>query len=58
MKKFLIFACFVTLFGCKNSNTNDQNAIYADETVLIVNYQLENMTLEQHADLGLSLIHI
>lgn len=52
MKKFLIFSCFVILFGCKNSNTNDQNSIYADETVLIVNYQLENMTLEQHAELG------
>ena len=40
------------LMGCKNSNTNDQTSIYADETVLIVNYQLENMTLEEHAELG------
>ena len=40
------------LMGCKNSNTNNQTSIYADETVLIVNYQLENMTLEEHAELG------
>ena len=52
MKKFLIFCCFIMLMGCKNSNTNDQTSIYADETVLIVNYQLENMTLEEHAELG------
>ena len=52
MKKFLIFTCFIMLMGCKNSNTNDQTSIYADETVLIVNYQLENMTLEEHAELG------
>ena len=52
MKKFLIFTCFIMLMGCKNSNTNDQASIYADETVLIVNYQLENMTLEEHAELG------
>ena len=52
MKKFLIFSCFIMLMGCKNSNTNEQTSIYADETVLIVNYQLENMTLEEHAELG------
>ena len=40
------------LLGCKNSNTNDQTSIHADETVLVVNYQLENMTLEEHAELG------
>ena len=27
-------------------------SIFSDETVLIVNYQLENMTLEEHAELG------
>jgi len=52
MKKNLIFLCFIMLLGCKNSNTGEQTSIYADETVLIVNYQLENMTLEQHAELG------
>ena len=52
MKNFLIFSCFIMLLGCKNSNTNDQTSIHADETVLVVNYQLENMTLEEHAKLG------
>ena len=52
MKKFLILSCFIMLMGCKNPNTNDQSSIHADETVLIVNYQLENMTLEEHAELG------
>jgi len=52
MKKFLIFSFFIMLMACKNSKTNDQKSIYADETVLVVNYQLENMTLQEHAELG------
>ena len=55
MKKFLVFSCLIMLLGCKNSNTKDQTSIHADETVLIVNYQLENMTLEEHAELGSAL---
>ena len=51
MKKILLFTCLFSIFGCKN--TNDKNtSIYANETVLVVNYQLENMTLEEHAELG------
>ena len=52
MKKILIFFCLFIILGCKNSKSDDQASIYADETVLIVNYQLENMTIEEHAELG------
>ena len=52
MKKILILACIVSLFSCKNSTSNDETSIYADETVLIVNYQIENMTMDEHAELG------
>ena len=51
MKKILLFTCFFSIFGCKNTNDNN-TTIYANETVLVVNYQLENMTLEEHAELG------
>ena len=51
MKKILLFTCLFSIFGCKNTNDNNTN-IYANETVLVVNYQLENMTLEEHAELG------
>jgi len=40
------------LFGCNQSSSDDQKSIYDDETVLIVNYELENMTLDEHATLG------
>jgi len=40
------------LFGCNQSSSDDQKSIYDDETVLIVNYELENMTLDEHAALG------
>ena len=43
MKKILILACIVSLYSCNNSSKNDETSIYADETVLIVNYQIENM---------------
>ena len=52
MKKFLILACIISLFSCKNSTSNDETSIYADETVLIVNYQIENMSMEEHSELG------
>ena len=51
MKKILLFTCLLSIFGCKNTNDNN-TSIYANETVLVVNYQLENMTLEEHAELG------
>ncbi len=51
MKKILVFTCLFSIFGCKNTNDNN-TTIYANETVLVVNYQLENMTLEEHAELG------
>ena len=51
MKKILLFACLFSIFGCKNTNDNN-TTVYANETVLVVNYQLENMTLEEHAELG------
>ena len=50
MKKILLFTCLISIFGCKTNVNN--TSIYANETVLIVNYQLENMTLEEHAELG------
>ena len=53
MKKILLFTCLFSIFGCKNTNDNN-TTIYANETVLVVNYQLENMTLEEHAELGTS----
>ena len=51
MRKILLFTCLFLIFGCKNTNDNN-TTIYANETVLVVNYQLENMTLEEHAELG------
>ena len=35
-----------------NEGEEAKTSIFSDETVLIVNYQLENMTLEEHAELG------
>ena len=52
MKKILILACIILIYSCKNSITNDKISIYADETVLIVNYQIENMSVEEHSELG------
>ena len=52
MKKLLILASVLFIFSCKNSETKQAVSIYNDETVLVVNYQLENMTLDQHAELG------
>ena len=52
MKKIIITICFFMLAACKNSKSENETPIYADEAVLIVNYKLENMTLEEHAELG------
>ena len=52
MKKIISLAIFFGLFACKSSESNKSDSIYADEMVLVVNYELENMTLEEHAALG------
>ena len=52
MKKIITVICFIMLAACNNSKTENETPIYADEAVLIVNYKLENMTLEEHAELG------
>ena len=52
MKKLLIIASVLFIISCKNSESKQSETIYNDETVLVVNYQLENMTLDQHAELG------
>ena len=52
MKKIISLAIFFGLFACKSSESNKSDSIYADEVVLVVNYELENMTLEEHAALG------
>jgi len=54
MKKLLIIAGALFIISCKNSEPKQSESIYNDETVLVVNYQLENMTLDQHAELGLA----
>ena len=54
MKKLLIIAGVLFIISCKNSESKQSKSIYNDETVLVVNYQLENMTLDQHAELGLA----
>ena len=54
MKKLLIIASVLFIISCKNSEPKQSESIYNDETVLVVNYQLENMTLDQHAELGLA----
>ena len=52
MKKIIIAICFFMLAACKNAKSESETPIYADEAVLVVNYKLENMTLEEHAELG------
>lgn len=50
MKNICFILTIVVLFSCK---TKEGNApIFAEEAVLIVNYELENMSLEEHAALG------
>ena len=52
MKKIFLFSIVFIMISCKNSDTKQSESIYNDETVLVVNYELENMTLEEHAELG------
>ena len=52
MKRLIIIASLFLIVSCKNSKNEEKVTVFADETVLVVNYQLENMTLEQHAELG------
>ena len=52
MKKLFLFSIVFIVISCKNSDTKQYESIYNDETVLVVNYELENMTLEEHAELG------
>jgi YHS domain-containing protein len=52
MKKIITLVICLGLFACKSSESSKSDSIYADEVVLVVNYELENMTLEEHADLG------
>lgn len=52
MKKILIFTVCIGLFSCKSNESNKTDSIYADEVVLVVNYELDNMTPEEHAAFG------
>jgi len=53
MKRILLLSCILTVLSCKNTETaKETKSIFNEETVLIVNYELENMTLEEHANLG------
>lgn len=52
MKKLFLFSFAIIMFSCSNSEKKELTSIYNDETVLVVNYKLENMTLEEHAALG------
>ena len=52
MKKIITLAICIGLLACKSSESKKIDSIYADEVVLVVNYELENMTLEEHAALG------
>ena len=52
MKNFFLFSVVFFMISCKNSDTKQSESIFNDEMVLIVNYELENMNLEQHAELG------
>ena len=53
MKKILCVLSLLFVFSCNNSPNSKENvSVFSNETVLIVNYQLENMTLEEHAELG------
>ena len=50
MKNLLFLLSVIICTSC--NDTKQPESIYNDETVLVVNYELENMTLEEHAELG------
>ena len=52
MKKLILFSTILALISCNNLEKKQSEPIHASETVLIVNYKLDNMSLEEHAELG------
>ena len=50
MKNLLFLLSVIICTSC--NDTKQPESIYNDETVLVVNYELENMTLEEHSELG------
>ena len=52
MRKLILFSAILTLISCNNSEKKLSEPIHASESVLIVNYKLDNMSLEEHAELG------
>ena len=50
MKNLLFLLSVIICTSC--NDTKQPESIYNDETVLVVNYELENMSLEEHAELG------
>ena len=52
MKKLILFSAILALISCNNLEKKQSEPIHASETVLIVNYKLDNMSLEEHAELG------
>ena len=55
MKKLILFSAILTLISCNNSEKKQAEPVHGSEAVLIVNYQLDNMSLIEHAELGLQL---
>ena len=52
MKKLILLSAIFTLISCNSTEKKESEPVHASETVLIVNYQLDNMSLEEHAELG------
>ena len=52
MKKLILFSAILTLISCNSSEKKQVEPVHGSEAVLIVNYQLDNMSLEKHAELG------
>ena len=52
MKKLILLSAIFTLISCNSTEKKESEPVHASETVLIVNYKLDNMSLEEHSDLG------
>ena len=52
MKKLILFSTILILISCNSSEKKQAEPVHGSEAVLIVNYQLDNMSLEEHAELG------